>query len=119
MILSVIVISIVGFVLYKLGFLDVVLTRLEQSLEGNSSSTELRMKFITFGWDKFLESPILGYGIEHFEILYSDRYSVRLPSHNNYIQLLTSFGIIGLILWYYSYCKFLKEGIKYFFKNDL
>ncbi len=109
----------VGVILYEIGLLDLVVRRFEDALSGTDDSTNIRKDYIAFGWQKFLESPIWGYGIEHFEILYSQEYSIKSPSHNNYIQLLTSFGLLGVILWYGAYLKFLKDGLRNFFKNNL
>lgn len=116
---SLLIMAVVGYVLYELGFLDLVFRRIESAVGGDDGSTNLRISYIEFGFNKFLEKPLFGYGIEHFEILYSERYSIIAPSHNNYIQLLISFGVFGLVFWYSSYFCFLKTSINNLFKNKL
>ena len=63
----------------------------------NSGSTDLRMAMYEIGVNMWLESPFLGSGIGAFK-----EYSgLRLYSHNTYIELLTTFGMLGFILYYW------------------
>lgn len=52
------------------------------------------------GWEYFLMEPYRGYGLDNFKNL-PRTYGVY--SHNNYIELLVSGGIIALFLYYISY----------------
>ena len=118
-IFAIIILFIVFVLLYNFGFLEIVFGRLGQALSGNDMSTEMRQLYIEFGLEKFKGSPLWGYGIEHFCLLFGERYGSIESPHNNYIQIMTSFGIIGLILWYRAFWKFFKFGVRRFFSNEL
>jgi len=60
------------------------------------ASTLVRMDLISIGISLFKENMLIGYGINSFQ--YMNKYS--LYSHNNYIELLVNFGLIGTILYY-------------------
>lgn len=111
--------AVVVIILYNLGVLDTLLSRTQLMQSGSDESTLERIHYIRFGLEKIKQSPILGYGIESFELLYKNSTGIQVPSHNNYIQLGTSFGIVGIILWYSTYFRFLKMGIKYFYYDRL
>ena len=116
---AVIIVGIVGVALYRLGIMDLVLKRFNDAFSGTDVSTNDRQLFIEFGIEKFKEKPLLGYGIEHFGLLFEQTYGVIEPSHNNYIQLLTSFGLVGLCLWYGAYIYFFVVGVKNFYTNNI
>ena len=116
---AVIIVGAAGFVLYRLGVMNLVLRRFNDALSGTDVSTNDRQLFIEFGIEKFKERPLLGYGIEHFGLLFEQAYGVIEPSHNNYIQLLTSFGLVGLFLWYGAYIYFFVVGVKNFYTNNI
>lgn len=102
----VLALSIYGvfYILNYLGILGETFVRFTQFFaEKKDESTLLRMDYINFGIKKFLEKPILGYGIEQFAVLYSQEKGYFSPAHNNYIQILISFGIVGFIYWYKIY----------------
>lgn len=63
---------------------------------GRDESTMLRQELINFGIRLFKERPIFGYGIGNFQELHIS----GVYSHNNYIELLTSGGVIALIVYY-------------------
>ena len=56
-----------------------------------------RLHYIHLGWEYFLQRPWTGYGLDCFRYL---RYAYETYSHNNYIELLFSGGIIGFVLYY-------------------
>lgn len=56
-----------------------------------------RLYYIHLGWEYFLQRPWTGYGLDCFRYL---RYAYETYSHNNYIELLFSGGIIGFVLYY-------------------
>lgn len=63
---------------------------------GYSNSTELRLNMYVIGFNLWLENPIIGNGISAFK-----EYSgLGVYAHNNYIELLSSFGICGFFLYY-------------------
>lgn len=119
LLISLVIIVSAGVVLNQFGFFNLVFGRINDAIGGNDGSTESRLQFISFGWQKFLDKPLLGYGVEQFEVLYSKEFLTRHPSHNNYIQLLTSFGVIGLVVWYSAYIYVLGIGVKNFYRDNL
>jgi O-antigen ligase len=60
-------------------------------------STASRLFYIIDGLEKILQRPLFGYGIGSF------RYNYSLYSHNNYIEVAYSLGIIGLLIYYNIY----------------
>ncbi len=88
-----------------------------ETVDADSSMT-VRSHMISFGLEKFRDRPLLGYGTENYNILYLNEFGVLRPSHNNYIQTVVSYGIVGLIFTYYIYIWFLKEAAKQIKKLD-
>ena len=71
-----------------------------------SGSTSERIFFIEKAIDGFFDSPIYGHGFKSFEAKFT------LYSHNNYLELLYSTGIIGFFLYYSIYLKIYKMVFK-------
>lgn len=88
-------------------------------LEGGAgdASANARMGMIRVGWDKFIEKPIIGWGINTSGVISS----YHTYFHNNYIELLSTVGLIGFALFYYVYIKncaiLAKTKIKDFYTN--
>lgn len=61
------------------------------------ASTNTRISYIELGWEYFKEKPFTGYGLDCFRHL---KGSYETYSHNNYIELLVSGGILSLVLYY-------------------
>ena len=118
LIFSIIALIIVIFILYKIGIANTLIERIMGN-ESSADSTDTRILLAKFGIEKFLQNPILGYGIEQYQILCELETGNASPAHNNYIQLAVSFGIIGILLWYGMYYFFLKIGIQYFYQDSL
>lgn len=74
-----------------------------------ASSTAIRLDFVKIGFMSFLKNPLFGGGINYFQYINKTLYY----SHNNYIEILNSFGIFGIILYYLNSIKCLI----YFLKN--
>ena len=66
-------------------------------------SFNTRYSMIINGLQWFLERPLFGYGIENFGYLYYRKFGVFVYAHNNFIELLVSGGIIGVVLYYSIY----------------
>lgn len=64
------------------------------------SSTLLRQKYITFGYDSFLKSPIFGYGMDNFRVLLQRYMGKSTYSHNNFVELAVGLGLVGLSVYY-------------------
>ena len=71
--------------------------------EINEKSILLRDYMIRFGFEKFKEKPIFGWGIGNYEELFKKDIGYRGYAHNNYIELLVDVGIIGMVAYYLMY----------------
>lgn len=100
-VLVVLVLVIGGYFLSINGFFGDAFVRIinmTNFMQGDSEadmSTFERIGYIEIGWNDFLDSPILGYGIGSASKLTGGTYF-----HNNYIQLLAETGIVGFLLYY-------------------
>lgn len=56
-----------------------------------------RLSYIHLGWSYFLSRPWTGYGLDCFRHL---TYAYGTYSHNNYIEILFSGGVIGFLIYY-------------------
>lgn len=73
-----------------------VYERFQDTLAGNESSANVRGAMSLEGFETWQSSPVIGYGINQFRYISSfGKYA-----HNNYIELLVSFGVIGFGLYY-------------------
>lgn len=75
-------------------------------VEGSLSS---RTAYIELGWKAFLERPWTGYGLDCFRLLQG---AYGTYSHNNYIELLVSVGLVGTAIFYLPYIVSLRLGFK-------
>ena len=65
--------------------------------EGDAGrSTLIRKDLIDTGLQQFTENPIIGYGMNNYRFM--SKYN--LYAHNNFIELLVDYGIIGFALYY-------------------
>lgn len=65
-----------------------------------------------YGWQQFLERPILGYGFGNSNILYIGKWNKTLQWHNGYLDVLLSGGVLYLILYLASFLKLFKVYLK-------
>ena len=94
-------VAVVAWLVLQLPVFTVIRYRLESYFTGtgNTTSDELRSRLITFGIEKFWQKPILGYGLNNFRNFHiTGQYS-----HNNYIEVLFSGGLVGFIMYYGMY----------------
>lgn len=70
-------------------------------------STQNRMNFVSIGLKSFTNVFLLGGGINYFQYINN----VYAYSHNNYIEMLNSFGIMGSLIFYLPPVKALFKGI--------
>lgn len=93
---------LIGWVFIHLPIFSTILERLElyMSVSGNSSDN-LRAELIRYGLELFSENPLLGYGLNNYQLFHWS----GLYSHNNYIEVLVSLGIIGFIVYYLIFIK--------------
>lgn len=97
----------VGFFLIQLPIFSTIYKRLESFIQGTSSSDSFRYKLISDGIDLLIDNPLFGYGLNNYRLFNFEQYY----SHNNFIELLVSLGIIGFVLFY---CIFFKSIIDLF-----
>ncbi len=86
----------------------------------NDDSVIGRSKYVEIGYNMFLKRPILGWGVDGFYnylgnniIKVSNSRLMPVYSHNNYIEILSCYGIVGFIIFYIMYLKLLKINFKY------
>lgn len=115
------VILIAAWYVLQLPIFETINTRLESFMSGelNMSDTK-RMHMVDYGMELFKFRPAFGYGLDNFRVLYIE----RIYSHNNYVELLVSGGVVGLVLYYLMYlypiCTFLfGKNRKRILKNRL
>ncbi len=73
-----------------------------------STSDRTRTNLIAMAQEMFMERPFLGYGLGNFKAYYG----IKLYSHNNYYELLTSVGILGTVVYYQAYLRVFLASIK-------
>ena len=69
----------------------------------NESSISLRIYMVKYGLELFKANPLIGYGINNYEILLKKDIGIITYAHNNYIELLVDVGILGAIVYYAMY----------------
>lgn len=66
-----------------------------------------------YGLELFIKKPVLGSGLNTFKYYFGKTYtSYATYAHNNYIELLVDGGIIGLVLYYFSYAYVIIKAIR-------
>lgn len=68
-------------------------------------STRNRLAMMKSGLELWLQSPILGHGIDSFKVVSS----FGVYSHNNFIELLSGVGVIGFAIYYSYFVYILKK----------
>ncbi len=81
--------------------------------EDVDASTMVRNAYNRIGWEQFLKTPFLGVGINNSMILISQKTGHATYLHNNYLELASCGGIIGVISYYSMFLYILFKEIKY------
>lgn len=70
-----------------------------------------RKKLILFGIKMWLDHPLIGIGLDNFRVVIKEYWPIsnRLYSHNNYIELLSTIGTVGTVLYYGIYLSIIKK----------
>lgn len=68
--------------------------------ESNVTSDDLRKKMIEMGFQGWTEKPIFGHGLDSFKFFNKEMTGHMFYSHNNYVEMLYDFGIIGFLFYY-------------------
>ena len=77
------------------------------SFSSADASTTTRIEFVKIGFDIFLKNPLLGIGLNNYSYVAYNNYSIwgQVYAHNNYVELLSDFGIVGFVLYYWIIIK--------------
>ena len=86
----------------------------------NDGSLNARANMFSLGWEWFKQKPILGYGLNNFSLLYLEEMGWATYSHNNFVEILVSGGLVGFAIYYSAYIYLFVKLIKVaFLKRDL
>lgn len=77
----------------------------------NVTSDDLRKKMIEIGLQGWSERPMFGHGLDSFKFFNEQITGRKFYSHNNYIEILYDFGLVGFILYYVFIYKLYKRLI--------
>lgn len=71
------------------------------------ASRDDRAMYKSLGITMFFQRPFLGWGMDNFAyyLKYVTGYSQEVYSHCNYIEMLSCYGIIGFVIYYWIYLK--------------
>jgi O-antigen ligase len=79
---------------------------------GNSEGDQTRAHALYEGLNMMWSSPIIGVGAGNFIA----HFSVRLYSHNDFIEIISTLGIVGFAIYYFYYYQLIRK-IKYLKKR--
>lgn len=80
--------------------------------ESNVTSDDLRKRMIEMGLQGWFESPIFGHGLDAFKFFNKETTGHFFYSHNNYVEMLYDFGILGFLFYYVYIYKLYKKLTK-------
>lgn len=84
--------------------------------DGSVAKREL---YAAKGFEIFLTRPLTGYGGGAFIKLFSEDYGTFHYTHNNFVELLVSYGIIGFAAYYWIYPVIILKSVRGIFKKDV
>lgn len=109
------------FLIMNIPFLyDMVGYRMESMVAGflgwgePDASTSTRMGLIEHGIEFFQMSPIIGHGGANFSALDAVYFHANAGyyAHNNFVEILTDYGIVGFCLYYWMYAYLIFVTVK-------
>lgn len=77
-----------------------------------TDTTWSRINMIKFGAQMIKEEPLFGHGFNAFAINYGKRFINMVYSHNNYIEMMVSGGIVLTTLYYSRFVIVIKKLVK-------
>ena len=77
-----------------------------------TDTTGTRINMIKFGMSMIKEEPIYGHGLNAFAVNYGKRFTNTVYSHNNYIELMVSGGIVLTTIYYSRFIIVIKRLLK-------
>ena len=118
----IVLLVVIRLIMYNSLFYNVLGKRIEKTYNTLIGNTETGMEdkslverkfYINEAIKLFKDYPILGYGGNNFKTyLRESSYSHIAYSHNNYVELLSTLGIVGFGIYYYIYYYLIKGIIK-------
>ncbi len=108
-----------GIIILSLPMFDGIKERmvgLIAAIMGNGeidSSTQLRIDYMIVGLKQFFKTPLFGIGIGNSGLLLMQELGRDTYLHNNYVELLATGGIFGLLIFYSMYCYCIVNLIRY------
>ena len=90
---------VVVWLVLQLPIFSMIYNRLESFFSGELNDSDLnRQGMIRVGMEFFKQRPVFGYGLSNFSVL--DHPYRGTYSHNNYVELLVSLGVVGFAMYY-------------------
>lgn len=86
------------------------------SMQDNSMIERSLMRH--YSWELFLEKPLLGHGAGTFRDYFVQISGKYLYSHNNHLEILSTLGIIGYVVFYGGLINILLKLYKLIIKGD-
>lgn len=109
--------DIIGFRLLKM-FNDIGLISLSGNVDVTDYSAELRKEFVPLALAMFKDKPLLGNGYAFFITHNGLNTAIQgYSTHNNYLEILVNYGVVGFII-YYSIIFFILVKLFKFRKQD-
>ena len=107
-----IIVVLMIVVIYNVPYFDIIRQRLDSFFsiftgKQVSVSDMRRISYIRRGLSQFLQKPFFGNGVNYSEYMFGTY------SHNNYVEMLLNFGIVGFIIYYYPYFAGIKRTVMY------
>lgn len=108
----VIIVGIIGSIVFLLAPIliegTVLQERFDKQEENGGLEGDIRYKMYTFGYQLFLDNPLFGVGFDN----YREYFTSKLYSHSDYIESLTSTGLIGFILYQLPFFIVIARAVK-------
>lgn len=89
------------------------------SSKGDGSIRE-RLYFMESAWNLFLSHPVLGIGLNNFSVyLSSIGYGNAVYSHCGFLEILSTLGITGFLIYYSMYAGVIRRLLRPAFRKDM
>lgn len=88
--------------------------------EGEVDASTLRRElYIENGIKWIKESPFIGYGVNSYRVMNEGATGIYTYSHNNFIEIMINWGIMGFAIYYFAYMYIIVKLIKFSKNNKL
>ena len=111
------VVAFIGYQILRLPIFSGIMKRMEGMFNivvGGTveKSAMIRMSLVQLGLELFKRHPLLGVGIDNPRLYTYEVVGETYYLHNNYMEILSSGGIVGFISYYWIYVKLLISYIR-------